>query len=166
MTPARSRQTRRIGGMISWADSPSFASVMLAKARRENMTLRDLYNLTGAARGHWVLCGTPETVADTLEQWFTEYAADGFNILPPYFPGAFADFVDQVVDETSADAAKALKPIAGELAFAVFALGIVGIFYIFKTLDFDQVFAAAPSIAKGGSLSRGWSVHSPRLLGK
>jgi NRAMP (natural resistance-associated macrophage protein)-like metal ion transporter len=28
--------------------------------------------------------------------------------------------------ETSADAAKALKPIAGELAFAVFALGIVG----------------------------------------
>ena len=24
------------------------------------MTLRDLYNLTAAARGHWVLCGTPQ----------------------------------------------------------------------------------------------------------
>jgi hypothetical protein len=31
---------------------------MLAKARRESMTLRDLYDLTAAARGHWVLCGS------------------------------------------------------------------------------------------------------------
>jgi FMN-dependent oxidoreductase (nitrilotriacetate monooxygenase family) len=77
--------------------SHGFARTMLAKARRENMTLRDLYNLTAAARGHWVLCGTPESIADTLEQWFAEKAADGFNILPPYFPGAFDDFVDQVV---------------------------------------------------------------------
>ncbi len=70
---------------------------MLAKARRDGMTLRDLYNLTAAARGHWVLCGTPESVADTLEQWFTEGAAEGFNILPAYFPDAFTEFVDQVV---------------------------------------------------------------------
>ncbi len=77
--------------------SHGFASTMLSKARRENMTLRDLYNLTGAARGHWVLCGTPDSIADTLEEWFTGFAADGFNILPAYFPGAFAEFVDQVV---------------------------------------------------------------------
>jgi hypothetical protein len=32
-----------------------------------------------------------------LEEWFVERAADGFNILPPYFPGAFSDFVQQVV---------------------------------------------------------------------
>ena len=63
------------------------------------MTLRDLYNLTAAARGHWVVCGTPKTIADTLEEWFVANAADGFNILPPYFPGAFADFVDLVVPE-------------------------------------------------------------------
>ena len=77
--------------------SHGFARAMLAKAKRERMTWRDLHNLTGAARGHWVICGTPETIADTLELWFREYAADGFNILPPYFPGAFDDFVDQVV---------------------------------------------------------------------
>ena len=45
------------------------------------------------------MCGTPARIADTLEEWFTEGAADGFNILPPYFPGAFADFVDLVVPE-------------------------------------------------------------------
>ncbi len=77
--------------------SHGFARTMLAKARRENMTLRDLYNLTGAARGHWVLCGTPETVADTLEAWFVGRAADGFNILPATFPQAFDAFVDEVV---------------------------------------------------------------------
>jgi alkanesulfonate monooxygenase SsuD/methylene tetrahydromethanopterin reductase-like flavin-dependent oxidoreductase (luciferase family) len=73
--------------------------VLYETAKRENMTLRDLYNLTAAARGHWVICGTPQTIADTLEEWFVEKAADGFNILPPYFPGAFADFVDLVVPE-------------------------------------------------------------------
>ena len=77
--------------------SHGFARTMLAKARREGMTLRDLYNLTGAARGHWVLCGTPEMVADTLEAWFLGSAADGFNILPATFPQAFDAFVDEVV---------------------------------------------------------------------
>src|SRR5947208_1979869 len=79
--------------------SQAFSRVLFETARRENMSLRDLYNLTAAARGHWVVCGTPARIADTLEEWFTEGAADGFNILPPYFPGAFADFVDLIVPE-------------------------------------------------------------------
>jgi N-acetyl-S-(2-succino)cysteine monooxygenase len=77
----------------------TFSRVLFETARRENMTLRDLYNMTAAARGHWVVCGTPRRIADTLEEWFVEGAADGFNILPPYFPGGFADFVDLVVPE-------------------------------------------------------------------
>jgi FMN-dependent oxidoreductase (nitrilotriacetate monooxygenase family) len=77
----------------------TFSRVLYDTARREHMTLRDLYNLTAAARGHWVLCGTPARIADTLEEWFVAGAADGFNILPPYFPGAFDDFVDLVVPE-------------------------------------------------------------------
>lgn len=75
----------------------TFSKTLLDMARRERMTLRDLYNLTAAARGHWVVCGTPERIADTLEEWFRAGRADGFMILPPYFPGAFDDFVDQVV---------------------------------------------------------------------
>jgi FMN-dependent oxidoreductase (nitrilotriacetate monooxygenase family) len=75
----------------------SFASVMLAKARRESMSLRDVYNLMAAARGHWVLCGSAEHIADTLQTWFEAGAADGFNVMPPYFPDGFDDFVDLVV---------------------------------------------------------------------
>jgi alkanesulfonate monooxygenase SsuD/methylene tetrahydromethanopterin reductase-like flavin-dependent oxidoreductase (luciferase family) len=68
-------------------------------ARRQNMTLRDLYNIAAAARGHWVICGTPKSIADTLEEWFEAGLADGFMIQPAYFPGAFDDFVDLVVPE-------------------------------------------------------------------
>src|SRR5215475_14423047 len=79
--------------------SQTFPKVLFDAARRQQMTLRDLYNVTAAARGHWVVCGTPRRIADTLEAWFVAGAADGFNILPPYFPGAFAEFVDLVVPE-------------------------------------------------------------------
>jgi hypothetical protein len=37
------------------------------------------------------------SLADGLEEWFVAGAADGFNLMPPWFPGAFEDFVDQVV---------------------------------------------------------------------
>ena len=77
----------------------TFSATLLEKARRENMTLRDLYNLTAAARGHWVLCGSPKSIADALEEWFISERADGFMIQPPYFPGAFDDFVERVVPE-------------------------------------------------------------------
>ena len=68
-------------------------------ARREKMTLRDLYNITAAARGHWVIYGTPKHIADVLEEWFVSELADGFVVMPAYFPGAFDDFVNLVVPE-------------------------------------------------------------------
>jgi N-acetyl-S-(2-succino)cysteine monooxygenase len=77
----------------------SFSATLLEMARREKMTLRDLYNLTAAARGHWVVAGTPARIADVFEEWFTGGLADGFIIMPAYFPGAFDDFVDKVVPE-------------------------------------------------------------------
>jgi FMN-dependent oxidoreductase (nitrilotriacetate monooxygenase family) len=80
-------------------NSQAFARTLLDLARRENMTLRDLYNITAAARGHWVICGTRERIADTLQEWFETGLADGFMILPAYFPGAFDAFVDLVVPE-------------------------------------------------------------------
>jgi FMN-dependent oxidoreductase (nitrilotriacetate monooxygenase family) len=79
--------------------SHGFARAMLSKAKREQMSLRELYNLTAAARGHWVLCGSVQTIADTLEKWFVDGAADGFNVMPAWFPGAFDEFVDLVVPE-------------------------------------------------------------------
>ena len=77
----------------------AFSRTLLEMARREKMTLRDLYNVTAAARGHWVITGTPKRIADKFEEWFTGGMADGFVIMPAYFPGAFDDFVNLVVPE-------------------------------------------------------------------
>lgn len=75
----------------------SRAKLLTAMARRDNLTIRELYHLVASARGHWMICGTPERIADELESWFTGYGADGFNVMPPYFPGGLDDFVDRVV---------------------------------------------------------------------
>lgn len=77
----------------------AFSQTLLDLARRENMTLRDLYNITAAARGHWVVYGTPKRIADIMEEWFLAERADGFVVMPAFIPGAFDDFVDQVVPE-------------------------------------------------------------------
>lgn len=66
-------------------------------ARRENLSIRQLYLKIAGARGHHTVIGTPTTIADTLEQWFVEQAADGFNIMPPFLPEGLDDFVEGVV---------------------------------------------------------------------
>ena len=52
-----------------------------------------------ATRGHMVLVGTPSMVADSMQYWFENGACDGFNLIPPMFPGDFESFVDLVVPE-------------------------------------------------------------------
>lgn len=49
------------------------------------------------ARGHRTILGTPETIADQLEEWFINGAADGFNIMPPILPTGLDEFVNLVV---------------------------------------------------------------------
>ncbi len=75
----------------------SRSKLLRAMARREGLTLRQLLNIVAGARGHRILIGTPEDIADSLEEWFLAEAADGFNIMPPFFPGPFQDFIELVV---------------------------------------------------------------------
>jgi len=66
-------------------------------ARREGLTARELIGRLGGGRGHRTVAGTPEQIADAIEDWFRAGAADGFNIMPPSLPGGLDDFVDTVV---------------------------------------------------------------------
>jgi FMN-dependent oxidoreductase (nitrilotriacetate monooxygenase family) len=75
----------------------SRAALLLEMARRDKLTLRELFYRVAAARGHLLLVGTPALIADTLQAWFEAGAADGFNVMPPFFPGQFDAFVDGVV---------------------------------------------------------------------
>lgn len=73
--------------------------LLIELARRENLTIRELYLWIAGARGHWTIVGTPKQIVDRLEEWFLNNGADGFNIMPPYLPGGLDDFVDLVVPE-------------------------------------------------------------------
>jgi len=55
-----------------------------------------LASLAGA-RGHFTATGTPEQIADLIEDWFVDGAADGFNIMPPLLPSMFDAFSAEVV---------------------------------------------------------------------
>ena len=71
---------------------------VLARARGENLTVRQLAKIMGAYGGAAIV-GTPKTIADTMERWLHERACDGFNVMFPYVPGGLDEFVDQVVPE-------------------------------------------------------------------
>jgi alkanesulfonate monooxygenase len=68
-------------------------------ARRENLTLRQVAKRAVASKQHWLVKGTPRQIADELEHWFVNKAADGFNLLPAYLPGSLNDFVNEVIPE-------------------------------------------------------------------
>ncbi|WP_313474917.1 LLM class flavin-dependent oxidoreductase [Agrobacterium pusense] len=64
---------------------------------RENLTLRQLLRKLAGARGHFVATGTPDQVADVIEDWFRSGAADGFNVMPPIINSQLALFAEEVV---------------------------------------------------------------------
>ncbi|MFF3481988.1 LLM class flavin-dependent oxidoreductase [Streptomyces sp. NPDC002701] len=72
-------------------------TLVVELARRDRLTVRQLIGRLGGGRGHLTFSGTPEQVADAIEEWFTLGAADGFNIMPAVLPSGLDTFVDHVV---------------------------------------------------------------------
>ena len=77
----------------------SRAHVVIELARRERLSVRQLYEYLAGARGHWVVVGTPSSIADQMQSWFENGAADGFNVMPPVLPQSLEEFVDLVIPE-------------------------------------------------------------------
>lgn len=73
--------------------------LLVALATRENLTIRQLIKRIAGARGHWQVVGTAQSIADQMEEWVREGAADGFAVLPPTFPQGLSAFVNEVVPE-------------------------------------------------------------------
>ncbi|MEE4619244.1 LLM class flavin-dependent oxidoreductase [Pseudomonas alliivorans] len=68
-------------------------------AEREHLNLAQLGRRIAGGRGHYSLIGTPEQVADELQSWFEQGAADGFNVLVPHLPGGLEDVARLLVPE-------------------------------------------------------------------
>ena len=78
--------------------SKSSRERVIERARRDNLTVRQLARIAGSYGGASIV-GTPAQIADEMEEWLYTDACDGFNIMFPYVPGGLDDFVDQVVPE-------------------------------------------------------------------
>jgi FMN-dependent oxidoreductase (nitrilotriacetate monooxygenase family) len=77
----------------------SRTALLVDFAREHELTVRELIARTSGGRGHRVLIGDGETVADSLQEWLEEGAADGFNLMPPTLPGGLVAFTEHVVPE-------------------------------------------------------------------
>ena len=75
----------------------SRAQLITDLARREKLTVRQLIGRLGGGRGHRTFTGTPEQVADTIQDWFDQGAADGFNVMPAALPSGLQAFADHVI---------------------------------------------------------------------
>src|SRR5436305_6619334 len=75
----------------------SRTEVILSLVRREKPTLRQLLASLAGARGHFTAAGTPEQIAGLIEDWFSDGAADGFNIMPPVLPAMLDVFSAEVI---------------------------------------------------------------------
>ena len=83
--PAKLTQSRAVG--------------ILAQARRDGLTVKQVYEKLLVSKGHRQIIGAPEDVADTLQEWLEAEGADGYNIMPAQTPNGLDDFVELVVPE-------------------------------------------------------------------
>ncbi|HVJ42631.1 MAG TPA: LLM class flavin-dependent oxidoreductase [Dongiaceae bacterium] len=78
--------------------SKSARERMIRLAKSENLTIRQLAQRAGSYSG-LAFVGTPQTIADEMEQWLVEEGSDGFNVMFPWLPGGLDAFADRLVPE-------------------------------------------------------------------
>jgi FMN-dependent oxidoreductase (nitrilotriacetate monooxygenase family) len=78
-------------------NSRSRVQVIANLVERERPTVRGLLHLLAGGRGHKVVHGTPVQVADLIQKWFEDGAADGFNVMPPAYPQGLDAFAGRVI---------------------------------------------------------------------
>ena len=73
--------------------------LLVDMARRENLTLIQAGRRFVEGQAHQLVCGSAETVADILQDWFEQGVCDGFCVMPIYYPRGIMDIVDLLVPE-------------------------------------------------------------------
>jgi alkanesulfonate monooxygenase len=78
--------------------SQSARDALVALARRDNLTVRQLAQLVGGYGGLQFV-GTPSEIAGQMQEWLESGASDGFNIMFHTVPAGVDEFVDLVIPE-------------------------------------------------------------------
>ena len=70
----------------------------LRLAEEEKLTVRQLAQRYGGYAG-LAFVGTPQTIADEMEIWLTQQAADGFTVVFPFLPQGLDDVTQRLIPE-------------------------------------------------------------------
>jgi FMN-dependent oxidoreductase (nitrilotriacetate monooxygenase family) len=73
--------------------------ILMDMARKENLTLRQAARRFAVGQAHQLICGTPETIADMMQDWFEKGACDGFCMMPCYYPRGIEAIVHLLIPE-------------------------------------------------------------------
>ncbi|ORA39273.1 LLM class flavin-dependent oxidoreductase [Mycobacterium aquaticum] len=84
-----------LDGAETIGGSQGARDIVVNLARREQLTVRQL--LDRVITWHRLVIGSPEQIADAIEEWFRAGAVDGFNLMPDVFPSGLELFVDHVI---------------------------------------------------------------------
>jgi FMN-dependent oxidoreductase (nitrilotriacetate monooxygenase family) len=71
---------------------------VLKLAKNENLTVRQLAGRYGGYSG-LAFVGTPESIAEEMNIWLKDAAADGFTVVFPFLPQGLEDVADRLVPE-------------------------------------------------------------------
>lgn len=91
------RPLPQLGAVQKVEGHQSRFQIIVEIARRDRLSVRELLVRLGGGRGHRTFAGTPEQIANTIEEWFDSGAADGFNVMAPVLPSSLEAFVDHVI---------------------------------------------------------------------
>jgi FMN-dependent oxidoreductase (nitrilotriacetate monooxygenase family) len=64
---------------------------------KEKLTVRQMYERYGSARGQRTVVGTADDIADQMERWFVSRAVDGYLVQPPHLPAGLDEFIEHVI---------------------------------------------------------------------
>lgn len=127
------RARRRLSALLGWDTSALPADALLdaapaqteghrsrarqlhERAVRERLTVRELARVAEATRGHLLVVGSPQDVADELLAWFEADAADGFVVGPAVMPAGLRRFTRDVVPLLRAAGVRPDRPHGGTL---------------------------------------------------
>src|ERR1700761_246197 len=86
-----------LGPDEEFSGSVGFRRTLVNLAVKEDLTVRELVVRYGG--GHHRVIGSPEEVADIMQEWVAAGAADGFNLMVDVLPSGLANNRDPLVPE-------------------------------------------------------------------
>jgi FMN-dependent oxidoreductase (nitrilotriacetate monooxygenase family) len=84
-----------LDGAEATGGSQGARDIVVNLARRDNLTVRQI--LDRVITWHRLVVGSPEQIADAIEEWYVSGAVDGFNLMPDVFPSGLELFIDHVI---------------------------------------------------------------------